>query len=76
MNGIYYTKGDMFIMVGPEDLDPEDRSYFTHVEFWSDDKKITKDPIFDWTHKNLLSLARQFKSGGAFMSDLVGLVPN
>lgn len=61
-HGIYYTNGEMFVLIGSEVFDAEDRAHFTHVEFWEQGNLLQKSVIkefqhevFDYFHLVLLS---------------------
>ncbi|MEY4602515.1 MAG: hypothetical protein RL292_456 [Candidatus Parcubacteria bacterium] len=69
-NGIFYANGEMFVKIGSEGCSSEDRSFFTHVEFWSDGRMTALDLIEVWPHETLLRMAQQFESGMS-MSDIL-----
>lgn len=58
-NGIYYTKGDMFMMIiDSEEFDSEDRAHFTHVEFWERGQLLQRVEIGRCTDEFLLNLSK------------------
>jgi hypothetical protein len=77
-NGIYYTKGpEMCVRVGSEPLDEEDRSYFTHLEFWHHGKMVSCQDKKCVPYATLLDLNNKIenesKSVPQVLLELVGI---